>query len=168
MTISPALQRLYASNPNGDTLQTTLELSHSAFSQTHYLTAWPERFEADVGITGGNAMVWFEPFPFQVVLPSVQSGGHQQMRIALSNVGRVLLDELDAATAAPAEAIICRYRSYVNKTGLPSPDPALEFQIEATEESVGQISGIAARSDIVNLEFPRLRYQLAQFPGLRR
>ena len=173
MTLTPELQRLYASNPNGDTLQPTLEFWHPAFSKAWFLTAWPRRFYGDLGDSGSaqrpqQGGAWFEPAPFQVVLPTIEGGGHQQMRISISNVGRALLDELDAATAADPEPIICRYRAYVNEGGIPSPNPALELLIEATEEDTGQISAIAARSDIVNEAFPRQYYRLAAFPGLRR
>jgi hypothetical protein len=164
-----ALRTAYASAPAGTDIWPTLELSHPYFTQTWYLTSAPAAFSATLETTG-NPIVTFQPFPFAVVLPTVDGAGQQDLQVTLTNADQTIADEIQRAHHYPTLLITAVYREFLSTLGstqLPQSAPLrLAFtSIQITEEAV---SGIAGRSDVLNRRFPGVWYDVALFPGLDR
>ena len=160
-----ALQTARASAPSGETILPTLELSHPLWDEPYYLTSYPLAFAATLE-TG--ASVTFLPFPFAVVLPSVDGAGQQDMQISLTNADQAIADAVRAAHADPTTNIEAVYREFLGTDqGAPQSAPIrLVFDaIQVTEEAV---SGTAGRSDVLNRRFPGVWYDVQHFPGLDR
>jgi Domain of unknown function (DUF1833) len=172
LSITPALRQVYASAPAGVDIWPTLELSHPLWTQTYYLTSAPAAFTATLesGPSGKGPTVTFQPFPFAVVLPTVDGAGQQDLSVTLTNADQAIADAVQAAHADPTQRITCVYREFLSTgdaTQLPqSPPIRLAFDsIQITEEAV---TGIAGRSDVLNRRFPGIWYSASAFPGLDR
>lgn len=166
MPISAELKKIYASAPTDKRYIDTLEFRHSRFSQTYHFTndtrAWKfmdELLQPRV----------FEVMPFKIVLPSTDNKGNQDLRVAVSNIGRIMMDELEAANSLPTEPIRCIYRVYIDYEGcIPQNDPPLELTITDVVAEREQITAVARRADILNKAFPYPIYRIDMFPGLDR
>lgn len=166
MTISQALKEIYASAPATQRYVETLAFSHSLFPQTYYLTndnqAWTFLLE-----TGASAT--FNVMPFKIVLPSSDGKGNQDMKLTLANIGRDLVDPLEAAIALPSEPVRCVYRVYLDQASTsPQNSPPLTLIITGVEVTRDAVSATATRSDVLSRAFPYNFYKLETFPGLRR
>jgi hypothetical protein len=164
---TPALKRAYASAPGGADIWPTLELSHSAFAQTYYLTSASQAFSAQLesGVT-----VTFQPFPFAITLPAVDGAGQQDLTVSLTNADPFIMREVQAAHVKPTERIVAVYREFLatvdGSAGPQSAPLRLSFAtLQITEDAV---TGIAGRSDTLNRRFPGVWYDIAHFPGLDR
>lgn len=166
MSVSPELQRLYASAPTGVELVETVELAHPLFARTYYLTNGPAAFAAP--LAPGGEPVTFEPFPFAVKLPGSNPGGNQDLGLVLDNVDRVIVEELERANAAPAERIAATYRVYASDdlTG-PGSDP-VALSIADVSAGLTRVEATASRTDVLNKRFPAVLYSVDRFPGLDR
>jgi Domain of unknown function (DUF1833) len=167
------LARAWASAPAGVDLWPTLTLEHPQWVNSghgpYYLTSAPVAFTAQLE-TAGNPTVTFIPFPFSVVLPTVDGAGQQDLQITLTNADRQIADAIQAAHVDPRIRIQATYRLYLSSLGSTqtpqAPPLVLAFDaITITEEAV---SGVAGRSDVLNRRFPGLWYDVAHFPGLDR
>lgn len=166
MTISAALKRIYASAPTDQRYVETLSFSHTLFAKTYYFTNdlknWSFKLENGVSQL-------FDVMPFVIQLPSNDKQGNQDLQIAISNVGREMMDELDAANANPTEPIVCTYRIYLNVAdSQPQNDPVLALTITDVQATKETITAVARRADILNKPFPNKVYTLPMFPGLNR
>lgn len=164
---STELARARASAPAGVDIWETLTLEHSAWSAPYYLTNAPQAFSATLE---SGPVVTFVPFPFALVLPSVDGAGQQDLQVSLTNADPLIAAAVQAAHATPTERITATYRVFLSTLGstqTPQSAPLrLSFDaIQITEEAV---TGIAGRSDILNRRFPGIHYAIAQFPGLDR
>ena len=160
-----ALQTARASAPAAQGILRTLELWHPAWPARQYLTNWPEPFDAELE---SGATVTFQPFPFAVVLPTVDGAGQQDMKVALSNADQAVADLVRLAHTDPTQRIECTYREFLSDDPgtLQSAPLRLSFDsIQITEDS---ITGVAGRSDVLNRRFPGVWYDVAHFPGLDR
>jgi hypothetical protein len=169
-TASTALRQVYASAPAGEIIWPTLELSHPLWSAPYYLTSAPVAFTAALDSGSGGATVTFQPFPFSVVLPTVDGAGQQDLSVTLTNADPLIAQAVAQAHADPTTRITAVYREYLSGVaGSAGPQSApirLTFPvIQITEEAV---TGIAGRSDVLNRRFPGLWYDVARFPGLDR
>jgi hypothetical protein len=163
------LRTAYASAPAGVDIWPTLELAHPYFTKTYYLTSAPAAFTARLETTG-NPTVTFQPFPFAVVLPTVDGAGQQDLQVTLTNADQTIADEVQNAHHYPQLLISAVYREFLSTgdaTQLPQSAPLrLSFtSIQITEDAV---SGVAGRSDVLNRRFPGVWYDVAKFPGLDR
>jgi hypothetical protein len=166
MAISEALKRVYASAPAGVFYIETLELSHSSFPRTFYINngVKPWAFKLEDGTP-----IDFEPVPFQVVLPTVDGKGQQDLQILIDNVGRDAMDAIEAAALNPQETIAVVARVYLNVAGsLPQNDPPLKLTLSQIEVQKDVIAGVATRSDTLNKPFPSELYRVDKFPGMDR
>ena len=167
MTISPALQRVYASAPQDDKYIETLELAHPLFSRSYFFTndlsTW--RFTLEDGTTEQD----FEVVPFQIILPTQDAGGQQDLRIGIDNVGREAVEEIEAAQEDPTQPISVTYRVYIDQPlSVPQMDPPLKLTLTDVQVSLSSITGVATRADTLNRLFPNIVYRSETFPGLDR
>lgn len=165
MAISAALREIYASAPATQRHIDTIALSHSLFPQTYYLTNdnQPWTFLLETG-----SQVTFKVMPFKIVLPKSDSVGRQDLQLVLANIGRDLIDPLEAAQTKGSEPIKCVLRTYLD---LPSTTPAndpLTLLISAANVTRETVAATASRMDVLNRAFPFNFYRVDLFPGLRR
>lgn len=163
------LARAYASAPAGVDLVATLTLEHANWATPYYLTSRPTPFTAKLE-TAGTPTVTFTPFPFSLVLPTVDGGGQQDLKVTLTNADPTIAQAVQLAHADPTQRITATYRVYLSSldaTQTPqSPPLKLAFDgVQITEEAV---SGTAGRSDVLNRRFPGFTYDVLRFPGLDR
>jgi hypothetical protein len=161
------LARVRASAPAGVDLWPTLTLTHVNWPAPYYLTSAPTAFTAQLE-TGES--VTYLPFPFSVVLPTVDGAGQQDLQVTLTNADTAIADAVQVAHADPTHRITATYRLYLSTLGVTQPPQApplrLAFDtIQITEEAV---TGVAGRSDVLNRRFPGTWYDTAHFPGLDR
>lgn len=166
MTISAALKEIYASAPATQRYIETLSFGHSLFPQTYYLTndnaAWDFLLES-------GQLVTFAPMPFRIILPTLDGKGQQDLSLTLANIGRDLVDPLEAAIALPSEPIRCTYRVYIDTPSTsPQNSPPLVLTITGVSVTAEAVSATATRTDVLSRAFPFNFYQYTQFPGLRR
>ena len=166
MPITAALKEIYASAPADQRYIETLAFTHSLFPQAYYLTNDNQSWEF---LLETEQLVTFLPVPFRVVLPALDSKGQQDMELTIANVGRDLVDPLEAAIAKPSEPIRCTYRVYIDEPGTsPQNTPALSLIITGVNVSGEAVSATATRNDVLNRAFPFNFYTYNLFPGLRR
>lgn len=166
MTISAALKRIYASAPHGQRYVETLELAHPSFAQTYYLT---NDFEEWVFQDEGATPHVFQRVPFTLKLPKHDGEGRQDLQVAISNIGRELIDQIELAIQAPRSPIKCVYRVYLNTANsTPQNNPPLELSILTLDVNTEAVTATATRSDILNKRFPADVYRIDNFPGLNR
>jgi hypothetical protein len=165
--VSVPLAQAYASAPAGVDLWPTLTLEHPSWDAPYFLTSAPTAFTVK---TEGGAVVTYQPFPFAVVLPTVDGAGQQDLQVTLTNADPLINAAVQRAHATPKQRITATYRIYLSSLGTDqvpqSPPLKLAFDsIQITEEAV---AGVAGRSDVLNRRFPAIWYDVAHFPGLDR
>ena len=166
VTISQALKEIYASAPTTARYVETLSFGHSLFPSTYYIVA--DNKPWDFLLETGQA-VNFTAMPFKVVLPTLDGNGNQDLNLTLANIGRDLVDPLEAAIANPTEPIRCTYRVYLDQPNTqPQNDPPLTLIITAVTVTKEAVSATATRNDVLNRAFPFNFYNYKVFPGLRR
>lgn len=164
--ISAELKKIYASAPTDKRYVDTLEFRHPNFAKNYLFTNDTKNWEF---VDENFQTCLYEMMPFRIVLPSTDNKGQQDMRLAISNIGRIMMDELEAANRLPTEPIRCIYRVYIDYRGCPPQnDPPLELTITDVVAEREQISAVARRADILNKSFPYTFYRIDKFPGLDR
>lgn len=165
MPISSALKAVYASAPTTARYVDTLAFSHSRFSQTYYLTndnqAW--QFLLETG-----QLVTFQAVPFRVALPSSDGQGQQDMDLVIANIGRDLVDPIEAAIEKPSEPIKCTYRVYLDTAQSAPQNTPIILSLTGVQITRDTVSATATRADVLNKAFPANFYTVSAYPGLRR
>lgn len=166
MPISNELKRIYASAPSDRRYIETLSIAHSAFPATFYINnaqaVW--RFMLE-----DARLVDFNPVPFQLVWPTVDSKGHQDLQLVIDNVGRDAMDAIEAAAASPQEPIEVTVRVYLNVADSPPQNaPPLKLSLSEIHVTKEAVTGTAMRADVLNRLFPSLLYRTDTYPGLDR
>lgn len=166
MPLSQQLKEIYASAPTTQRYIETLAFTHSRFAAPYYLTndnvAWSFLLES-------GQLVTFNPLPFRIVLPTLDGQGNQDMSLTIANVGRDLVDPLEAAIAVPAEPVQCTYRVYLDTpSSSPQNTPPMTLTITSVQVTKESVSAVATRADVLSKAFPYVFYKYDQFPGLRR
>ena len=166
MAISAALKEIYASAPATQRFIETLAFTHSLFPAPYYVAA--DNVPWDFLLETGQ-LVTFRPVPFRIVLPALDGQGQQDMALTIANIGRDLIDPLEAAIAAPSEPIRCVYRVYLDTPSTsPQNTPPLSLIITNVQVAREAVSATATRTDVLNRAFPYTFYKFSDFPGLRR
>lgn len=166
MTVTPELQRLYASAPAADRLLETLELAHPLFAATHYLTNAPEGFAA--ALEAGGDPVEFVALPFAARQPGADGSGKQELALVIDNVDREIVEELERASADPTTRIAATYRAYAaSDLTRPGAEP-IALSISEVSAGLARVEATAGRTDVLNKRFPGVLYTVARFPGLDR
>jgi len=166
MPISAALKRVYASAPTDTRYIECISFSHSRFSETHHfnndLRDWTFKPE-------NNASTVFRFLPFSIVLPEVNKEGSYDLQLAISNIGKQMITELELANNLPTEPIVCTLRLYLDQANsLPQNSPPLEMTVNSVEANKEVITAVARRADILNRPFPNKFYTTVLYPGLDR
>lgn len=167
------LARAWASAPAGVDLWPTLTLEHPNWVGAgkhgpYFLTSAPAAFTALA--EDGTTSITYTPFPFALVLPTVDGAGQQDLQVTLTNADQEIADAVALAHADPTQRITATYRLYLSSLGSSqtpqAPPLKLAFDgIQITEEAV---AGTAGRSDVLNRRFPGFTYDVLRFPGLDR
>lgn len=166
MPISETLKQIYASAPATQRYIETLAFTHSNFAAPYYITNdtrdWSFLLETGVAVI-------FKAMPFKIVLPKTDNKGNQDMALTLANIGREMVDPLEAAIEKPSEPVRCVYRVYLNVANRrPENTPPLSLIITGIQVTREAVSATATRADVLNRAFPYNFYKYEQFPGLRR
>lgn len=159
MTISAALAARYTQEVEVD-WRYALVFEHRDVPRRHIVNdstpLWGE---------WGGAPVQWEPVPFQIKFPARQSSGAWEYQIEIGGVGVEASAFLSAAR--PDVPITIWLTAFI------LGDPAQQMTPRAmtlTDPTVGT-AGIVCRgtrADLLNRAFPRARFTVAEYPGLRR
>jgi len=166
--ISEALQRVYASAPVDDHYIECMSISHpSMLFTTRYITNEFGGVTAGLEDSGGNQT--FDYLPFAVMPPRAGEEANLQLQVVISNVGRDLIDELEAAATDPTTPLIVVYRVYL-ATDLTTPqnDPPTTLDIRAVTVTNSIVSFTAGITNLRTMRFPAQLYTTELFPGLLR
>src|SRR6185369_5774591 len=106
-----ALQQARASAPAGVDLWPTLTLAHPSWATPYYLTNAPVAFTAK---DENGVAITYQPFPFTVILPTVDGTGNQDLKISLTNADPLVADAVQLAHATPTQRITATYRLYLS------------------------------------------------------
>ena len=157
---SAVLNRLYASGGDEvilDTLQITVG------GQSYCLTrGWD-----DITVTletGGKAT--FTGSAIDVALPARNSDGTQDLKFAISNIDGVVSTAIRNALDNLSSASLT-FRRYVS-TDLSAPAaPPFTLAIKEGSWTATEVQITAGYMNILDTSWPRYRYTLTDFPGLR-
>ncbi|WOI83508.1 DUF1833 family protein [Citrobacter braakii] len=157
---SATLNRLYASG-GSEILFNTLQITVGG--QDYWLV---ENFEGITAITESGASVTFQAAAMAVALPARNSDGTQDLKFAISNIDGVVSTAIRNALDSLNDASITM-RQYIS-TDLKSPaSPPVVLQIKDGQWTATQVQITAGFLNILKTAWPRYRYTLPDFPGLR-
>ena len=163
MTISATLQAIYRNPASTSEFCDVLALSHPSMG-SYYLANWHEA----VPVSIDGAVRDFLPVPFEAVLPSRDGEGQQDLQLVICNVGEEMTQALDKALAQPTQPIRCRYSVAIIGSTRLQYDPPFELSLTNIALNEVVLTATATRADVINLKFPRVRYDMMAYPGLRR
>jgi len=159
------LKQVFSSAPAEEVIIETLQLSHSRFSKVWYLSSNVSEFE---GTLESGVKVKFTPLPFTVKLPPSDAQGGQLLDISIANAGQEMVDEIEAASAAPNERVEVIYRVYLQSDKTAPQNLPLKLSLDSIGMTDEAIRAVAGRSDVLNFKFPSVVYSADKFPGLDR
>lgn len=165
MAISDALKAVYASAPTSYRYIDTLAFTHSRFSKTYYITSDNQPWSL---LLESGQLVTFQPVPFKVTLPTSDGQGQQDMDLTIANIGRDLVDPIEAAIEKPSEPIRCTYRVYLDTPSSAPQATPMVLALTGIQINRETVSATATRADVLTKAFPANFYSVQQFPGLRR
>lgn len=168
--LQDALKEAYAVAPSKLVIIDTLEIRQTGVQEPVYITK--SRQPVIAQDEDGNT-VTFQPVGFQFALPPSNEEGFQSLNLAIDNVGRQVMDFIEAAKSTasfiggvpvPVEVV---YRPYAS-TDLTAPQmvPPLVLYLKDVQINALQITGRATFMDIVNKKFPSELYIRSRFPAL--
>lgn len=157
---SSVLNRLYASGGDEviiDTLQITVG------GQSYWLTRGWDDFTVTLE-TGSKAT--FTGSAIDVALPARNSDGTQDLKFAISNIDGVVSSAIRNALDNLSNATLT-FRRYIS-TDLSAPaSPPITLAIKEGYWTATEVQITAGYMNILDTLWPRYRYTLADFPGLR-
>lgn len=157
---SPTLSRLYASG-GSEIIFNTLQITVGG--QNYCLI---ENFEDVTAVTETGASVKFEAAAMAVALPARNKDGTQDLQFAISNIDGIVSTAIRNALANLNNGTLIM-RRYIS-TDLSSPaSPPLVFQIKDGYWKATEVQIKAGFLNILDTAWPRYRYTLPDFPGLR-
>jgi hypothetical protein len=159
-------QRVLASAPDAQMPLWGLTLSHPEFTATHWIINRP--FPMTLTLETAAAQL-YEPAHFEMVLPTMDGKGQQDIQLTLQNVDRIIIDELELANYDPSIRIIVTVRLFLENepTAGPQNEPLI-LSLSNVQASAQSVTGTAGRSDILNRVFPAEVYRIDRWPGLDR
>lgn len=157
-TLSQAIKEAYASAPTDEIIYHTLEITHADFAQPIRVV---RGFES---ITAGG-VEWLA-LPFDMTLPESSDTGQPSLTLSLDNVGRELMDGVEAA-AESSTPISVTYRAFLS-SDLTSAmnDPPQTLTLTGITTTVASVTATATLADFSNRKFPRAVYRDDDYPGL--
>lgn len=154
------LNRFYASS-GSEILFNTLQISIAG--QDYWLV---ENFENITAITESGASVTFEAAAMTVVLPARNNDGTQDLKFAISNVDGIVSTTIrDALESKSYGTLVMRQYMSTDLNFPASPPIIMEIKSGSWAATEAQIT--AGFMNILDTAWPRLRYILSLFPGLR-
>ena len=157
---SAVLNRLYASGGDEvilDTLQITVG------GQSYWLTrGWDD---ITVTLETGTQAI-FTGSAIEIALPARNADGTQDLKFAISNIDGVVSTAIRNALDNLSNASLT-FRRYVS-TDLSAPaSPPFTLAIKEGSWTATEVQITAGYMNILDTSWPRYRYTLTDFPGLR-
>lgn len=157
---SPTLSRLYASSGEEVIIET---LQINIGDEVYYLC---KGYEDITATTENGDVITFTACAIDIALPARNSDGTQDLQFAIDNINgetstaiRKALDNLSDATLT--------YRNYVS-TDLSAPaEVPYTLTIKSGSWTATQAQVSAGYMNILDTAWPRNRYTLTYYPGLR-
>ena len=157
---SPTLNRLYASG-GSEALLNTLQINVG--SQSYCLV---ENFEDITAVTEAGETVTFLAAAMAIALPARNKDGTQDLQFAVSNIDGIVSTAIRNALANLNNGTLVM-RQYIS-TDLSSPaSPPIVLQIKDGYWNATEVQITAGFLNILKTAWPRYRYTLPVFPGLR-
>jgi len=157
---SPILNRLYASGGE-EIIIDTLQINVGGHDY------WLTRGWNDITVTLENGtQETFLGSAIDVALPARNSDGTQDLKFAISNIDGVVSTAIRNALDKLSDATLT-FRRYVS-TDLSAPAaPPFTLAIKEGSWTATEVQITAGYMNILDTAWPRYRYTLADFPGLR-
>ena len=160
-SLDDALKEVYALAPNDRVPLDTLELKPTPTGESIFMVQDREswQFTLEDGVT----VQTFEPVPFRFTPPTAGANGVQEMRLAIDNVDRRIIDFVNAATGT-IEVI---YRPYMgNDPTTVLMTPPLVLYLTDIQVTAFEVTARATFTDVVNKKYLTRYYDRSNFPGL--
>lgn len=154
------LDRLYASG-GSEILFNTLQITVGG--QNYWLV---ENFEDITAVTEAGATVTFQAAAMAVALPARNKDGTQDLQFAISNIDGIVSNAIRNALANLNNGTLIMRQYISTDLSLPSAPP-LVFQIKDGYWKATEVQITAGFLNILKTAWPRYRYTLPNFPGLR-
>jgi hypothetical protein len=162
----PPAQRVLASAPDGQVPLWGLTLSHPLFTALHWIINRPDAMDLTLE---DDTVQTYEPSYFEIVLPKMDGSGQQDAQVALQNVDRAIIDELELASLLPSERIAVTLRLFLEDDPTAGPQNVpLQLSFSSVQATAQAVTGVAGRPDVLNRPFPLEVYRTDRWPGLDR
>lgn len=155
------LNVVYASAPTDILLLATLEIRISGLDPIYLIHGFKDRM---LGVNGD--MKNFIATNISIALPAKNTTGQQNLTFGLANVNGQVQRYVEHAleTDVPAKII---YREYIdNDISQPANNP-IEMDISGGQFEGGEVRIEASFYDLLNVAWPRERYNQNNAPGIR-
>lgn len=157
---SAILNRLYTSD-GSEIILNTLQINVG--SQSYCLV---ENFEDITAVTETGETVTFLAAAMAIALPARNKDGTQDLQFAVSNIDGIVSTAIRNALANLSDGTLVM-RQYIS-TDLSSPaSPPIVLQIKDGYWNATEVQITAGFLNILKTAWPRYRYTLPVFPGLR-
>lgn len=157
---SAILNRLYTSD-GSEIILNTLQINVG--SQSYCLV---ENFEDITAVTEAGETVTFLAAAMAIALPARNKDGTQDLQFAVSNIDGIVSTAIRSALANLNNGTLVM-RQYIS-TDLSSPaSPPIVLQIKDGYWNATEVQITAGFLNILKTAWPRYRYTLPVFPGLR-
>lgn len=157
---SAILNRLYTSD-GSEIILNTLQINVG--SQSYCLV---ENFEDITAVTEAGETVTFLAAAMAIALPARNKDGTQDLQFAVSNIDGIVSTAIRNALANLNSGTLVM-RQYIS-TDLSSPaSPPIVLQIKDGYWNATEVQITAGFLNILKTAWPRYRYTLPVFPGLR-
>ena len=157
---SAILNRLYTSD-GSEIILNTLQINVG--SQSYCLV---EDFEDITAVTEEGETVTFLAAAMAIALPARNKDGTQDLQFAISNIDGIVSTTIRNALANLSDGTLVM-RQYIS-TDLSSPaSPPIVLQIKDGYWNATEVQITAGFLNILKTAWPRYRYTLPVFPGLR-
>ncbi|MDO6406253.1 DUF1833 family protein [Pantoea phytobeneficialis] len=154
------LNRLYASSGN-EVIIETLEISIG--DEVHYLC---KGYEDITAVTEDGDTVTFKACAIDIALPARNSDGTQDLQFAISNIEGVVSTAIRAALDNLSSATL-KYRNFIS-TDLSAPaSKPYTLAVKSGSWTALKVQIKAGYMNILDTAWPRNRYTLPYYPGLR-
>jgi hypothetical protein len=163
MSLTPELQRIYSSAPNNTRFYEGLVLTHSAW--TDPIAIMTNTVVPMTKVLNGEN-IEFQPAAFAITLPKRDDFGLVELAVSFPLVSRGMVELIERAERAQ-KSILAKLTVYIDA----SPDPQMtpiELQLNKIAMNETEVTGVAARIDLLNKVFPRRIVRPESFPGLYR
>lgn len=147
------LSEIYATF--NDSPVVTLVFSGENFDTLRYVLG-----NEDLTISGQT----YEKSNFQVSLPESSNSGFSDIKIALCNVNNEVYEKLQSVID---NSIVLSVTVDLRIPTTLVPDWSMTLDVKGLAFNEDKVQITASANDILNCEFPKLRYSALNFPGLK-